>query len=476
MSPIHEALAEEVVAVRLRDVGSDTLASLKRTVLDTIGVTALSAPEPFAKACAGHGASLWGETRGGRGCTVVGMERRMSPGAAAMVNGTLGHGFDFDDVHMPSLAHFSTVVIPACLAAAEVFDASGTAFLEAVLAGNEVGGRLGWSFCDATWAGSAIRERGFFPTSILGTIAAAAGVAKLANLTTVQTAHAIAIAMSHAGGMACISRGDNTTKRTQAGWAAQAGLAAAWLAHSGETGPREIFETKNGFLQAFAGGKYHPNKLVRAASGRWVCEEVSFKLYPVEYFIHPFVELIDRNLPALRPLRDRITSIEASTAAPMATVFTPIEAKSSPADTYAALISGPYCIALALSKPSDAPLRLSDFRSTGLGDDDVRSLAAKVQFVKDERFDRRFPNRVGGRMRMLSGQVVLWEGEVDDTYGSAELPMSQEDLRRKFADNCGHWGDRANEVADTVERLQEMPDAAWVRRLGFERGASVAAG
>ena len=44
---------------------------------------------------------------------------------AALVNGTLAHGLDFDDTHQESVVHVSAGVVPAALAAAEEVDADG---------------------------------------------------------------------------------------------------------------------------------------------------------------------------------------------------------------------------------------------------------------------------------------------------------------------------------------------------------------
>jgi len=45
--------------------------------------------------------------------------------SAALLNGTLAHSLDFDDTHLPSVLHPSSSVVPAALAAAELFGAAG---------------------------------------------------------------------------------------------------------------------------------------------------------------------------------------------------------------------------------------------------------------------------------------------------------------------------------------------------------------
>lgn len=467
MTAFHEQLAEMAVATRLGDLGTHTLDCLKRTVVDTVGVMVASASEPFAAECVSVCDAMWGVGSGSDECTLIGLDRRVPPGSAAMVNATLGHGFDFDDVHLPALAHLSTVVIPAAMAACEKFNKGGERFLEGVLVGDEVGGRIGWAVCSSEWAGSSIRERGFFPTSVLGTIGAAVAVSKVIGLPTNVTAQAIAISMSLAGGLACISRGDNTTKRTQAGWAAQAGFAAAMMAHEGYTGPRDVLETRQGFLSAFAGNRFHADQFARRKDAPWVCEEMSYKYYPVEYFIHPFIEMAHGARETLRSRLREVTSIEVSTAASIATVFTPIETKASPESSYAALISGPYCIARALTKETTGHLDLSDFRESYVMNGTIQELASKVAFVPDERFDSAFPRHVGGRLVIRSHDKVLWESEMADVYGSLERPMTGADMLEKFRKNCAGWGDEYSEhVLDLLGRVAELPDSSWIAKCG----------
>lgn len=458
----HHDLARMAVACGLDAIGSDTRKALDITVLDTLGCMAASSPEAFADA------SLRAQqvNTGDGVCSVVGRAERLTPAGAAFMNATLGHGYDFDDVHLPSVAHFSTIVIPAAMAACELFDADGRTFLEAVMAGDEVGGRIGWAACSTEWNGTAVRNRGFFPTAILGTIAAAAAAAKVARLDEERFAQAIAIACSYAGGLASVSRGDNSTKRTQAGWAAQAGLAAALLAKEGFTGPDSVLETGQGFFEAFTGNTYRPEALRRQADTPWVCEEMSFKWYPLEYIIHPLVEMADRARAGIGERLGAVTRIEASATGRFVTLFTPKATKIAPADPFMALMSAPYCIARALLKPGTGHLFLPDFRENYVCDDATRALASKVEFTTDPSFEAVFPQHVAGALKFFAGDELLWQDRVDDAYGSLHRPMSLAHLTEKFETNCAHLGpDYAAAALETLRDLHRQPDARWVGRL-----------
>jgi 2-methylcitrate dehydratase PrpD len=460
--PYHQDLARMAVDTTLASIGEATRTALLATIVDTVGCAAASAPEAFTQSAIN--ASMSG---GGAGqCSVIGRAEKLTPAGAAMLNATLGHGYDFDDVHLPSITHFSTIVIPAAMAACELTGADGKTFLEAVLVGDEVGGRIGWAVCSDEWGGTSIRNRGFFPTAILGTLAAAVAVAKVLRLDAEKTSQAIAIAASYAGGLAGVSRGDNSTKRTQAGWAAQAGLSAALLAREGFTGPDSVLETKQGFFEAFTGNHYRPEALQRKPGMPWVCEEMSFKYYPLEYIIHPLVEMCHQARGAVQGRLAEVTSIEAGATARFVTLFEPRETKSSPADPFMALMSAPYCIARALTKPGSGHLWLSDFQQDYVLDDVTRALARKVAFVTDPSFDAVFPHHVAGSLRVLVGDEVLWQGRLDDVYGSLDRPMSQAHMLEKFHGNCSALGAGHGErMLDAIGSIATAQDASWIARL-----------
>src|SRR5262249_60830179 len=101
-------------------------------VLDTIGCALAGSREEHVPAMHGlvsrwHGtgpASLWGS-----GLTAA-------PPQAALANGALAHGLDFDDTHADSVCHVSAVIPPTVLALAGSDKAPGPAALTASATGS----------------------------------------------------------------------------------------------------------------------------------------------------------------------------------------------------------------------------------------------------------------------------------------------------------------------------------------------------
>src|SRR5262249_58074654 len=75
--------------------------------------------------------------------TIWGSSRTAAPPQAALVNGALAHGLDFDDTHADSVCHVSAVLTPTVLAMAESEKLSGRDALTAFVAGSEGVIRLG---------------------------------------------------------------------------------------------------------------------------------------------------------------------------------------------------------------------------------------------------------------------------------------------------------------------------------------------
>ena len=94
--------------------------------------------------------------------TVWGSALTAAPPQAALANGALAHGLDFDDTHADSVCHASAVLVPTVLALAESERLTGRAVLTALVAGYEGMIRLGMA------APGRFHERGWHATAVCG--------------------------------------------------------------------------------------------------------------------------------------------------------------------------------------------------------------------------------------------------------------------------------------------------------------------
>src|ERR1700756_986429 len=129
----------------LDHVPAPVIARAKLHILDALGLGLASNAQDYGRTSVEAIAAMEAGEAGGDGgaCTVIGRVERLSPRDAALANGILIHGLDFDDTHLASIIHPTCTALPAALALAESLDLSGERLLAGFLAGAELGIRIG---------------------------------------------------------------------------------------------------------------------------------------------------------------------------------------------------------------------------------------------------------------------------------------------------------------------------------------------
>ena len=156
-------------------------------------------------------------------CSVIGQTFTTSESDAAFANAVLGHSLVRDDMHLGSVSHLGTVIIPTLLALNETEPASGQELLAALVAGYEAGGTLGRAVLDVEVAAN------FRPTGICGPVAAAAAGARLLGYDTETTAAAIGLAANTVAGYNEWAAAGGSEMFFQVGFAARNALLAVRL-------------------------------------------------------------------------------------------------------------------------------------------------------------------------------------------------------------------------------------------------------
>ena len=250
----------------------------RHALLDWFAVTIAGAREPLADILVEEfKASASGP------CTIVARNTKASLHDAALVNGTVSHALDYDDVNRLMHGHPTVPVAAAVLALGEMLGKSGRDVLTAFIAGYEVECRLG-NMC-----GDGHYEHGFHATGTFGTFGTAAGAAHLLGRDTGRTAMALGIAASEASGLK-INFG-TMTKPLHAGKAAMNGLIAARIAARGFTARADAIEAPQGFLQTQAPG-FVAEAVRPDPKAPLAVEENLFKYHAACYLTHSPIEAI----------------------------------------------------------------------------------------------------------------------------------------------------------------------------------------
>ena len=134
-------LAQFVAGMRLSDVPKPVRERALQLMLDAVGVGLAARRYPFAERTLAGAIALGGDGAS----TVIGHRERLPLRDAALVNGVLLHGLDFDDSHLTAIIHPTVTCLPAAFGVAEAQRASGADMLAAYIAGMECAIRIGAS-------------------------------------------------------------------------------------------------------------------------------------------------------------------------------------------------------------------------------------------------------------------------------------------------------------------------------------------
>jgi len=276
MTGLTQVLAEFVSGLSFDDIPTDAHPIVGRGFADCIAVMLLGRGEDAVVRLRPIALGVHGPA------TILFNQGRSSVEMAGLVNGTAAQAVDFDDATLEG--HPSAVLVPVALAVGEEIEANGRDLLTAYVAGYEIWAELLRRDADKYHA------RGFHPTGLLGTLAAAACAASLYRLDAVQTRNALSIAASFASGI--VANFGSMMKPLQTGRAAENGIRAARLAANGYAGADDALEHPLGFLAAFS-PEGRVNADPQSEVGRcWAILEkgLNIKLYPICYAAHRIID------------------------------------------------------------------------------------------------------------------------------------------------------------------------------------------
>lgn len=448
---ISQQLAEFAAALCIADVPQAVVSRAKYLMLDAIGCAYAAREEAFATRIAASVARLAGA--GSRG--VIGMPLQLPMRDAAVINGMLMHGLDYDDTHAAGVTHLTVSTLPAALASAAQFGSSGAQMLIAYIAGVEAGARL------ACVVKGAFHQVGFHPTGLIGTFASALVAGRLMRLTPAQLAGAQGIALSFASGNLQFIEDGSWTKRIHPGWAAASGITAATLAADDFPAPREAYEGRFGLYRShLPPAEFAASDLSLATANLgsvWELDNVAIKPFPACHFVHgcadAAIALHEAGIDTTR-----IRSIRALIPAGVVkSVAEPVSAKRRPKNDYDAKFSIPYAVASGLMR---GKLGLAEMLPAAFVEPRILALMDKVNYEIDEAST--FPVHYTGEVVVTLDDGRIMRHRVSVNRGNPEQPLSNAEIEAKYFDNCALNLPHAHalRVRDMVLNLESVTSAA----------------
>jgi 2-methylcitrate dehydratase PrpD len=416
------ALAEFVADLSLSDVPARVRERALQLMLDAIGVGLAARRYPFSERTLAAAMALGG---GAGASTVIGHSERLPLRDAALVNGVLLHGLDFDDTHLSAIIHPTVTCLPAAFGVAEAQSASGADMLAAYIAGMECAIRIG------ACVNGAFHHVGFHATGVVAHFSSALVAGRLFGLDPDALVRAQGIAASTAGGVQVFLEEGAWTKRLHPGWGAVAGITAGRLAGSGFFGPSRPYEGRFGLfethLQAHA-AQVDLERITAGLGSTWELTETSIKPYPVCHFVHGAAEAAVRLHSELQPTPAGLAEVRVRIPKDtLPIVAEPAAIKAAPANDYDAKFSAQYVVATCLLK---GRMGLAELEPEARQDGAVRALARRIVVEPDPQ---------SGYPKYMSGGVclVMPDGRRHDAYvpinnGSGARALDAGGIAEKF--------------------------------------------
>lgn len=442
-----EQFVDWAVGLRYDNLPDDVLLHARRLLLDSLGVALASTAQDF-----GQRFQNFPRQTSETGATALGIPGAVPAERAALVNGVLTHGIDFDDTYQPGFVHIGTIVIPTALAVAEKEGTTTEETLTAIVAGYELSSRLGEA------APRAFHKYGWHATPLCGAFAAALVASMLQGHSKEQIVTALGIVGSFASGIQEFLRDGTDTKRLHTGWAATAGVNAAQFAKIGFGGPSRILEGHFGLYATHLreGDHFDPTAIYAELGERWNVTALSIKPFPCCHLMHAHIDAA-RRLAEQGVKPSDIVAIRAYIhETGLHVLGEPIEAKRRPSTPYAGQFSLPYGVGIGFCD-ADRQVDLTSFSEERLNDQEVLRLASITECLLDE--ETQVPRYLDGAVEVeLRDGRTLFERETINR-GSPERQLEDYELEEKFVANAviaGVSEDAAREASTQILKGTEV--------------------
>ena len=422
---ISQAIASFAAGLSFDAIPEKVRACAKHHILDVVGTALAATRFDFGQ----HALSgLLGIAEGGRS-SVIGMGVKLPLRDAALLNGILAHGLDYDDTHPAAVVHPSCSAFPCALGVAEYIDATGRDLLMAYVLGVDVATRIGVA------AKGLMHAQGFHTTGLAGHFGCAVAAGKLFNLSATKLALAQGLAGSTSSAVSEHRADGAWNKRMHPGWAAVGGITAASLARGGFVGTRRIYEGPDGLFRSHTGGKLEAVDLeviTRDLGSRWLIEEVAVKPYPICHILHACA---DAALAIRRKHDVRHQDIASVRALLHPDTFhyvcEPAEMRRRPVSDYMAKFSVQFVVAACFVR---GKFGFAELETDALNDSDILALAQRVSHAADP--ESAFPRYFSGGVvaRLKDGRELVHMERIN--RGAGERALADDEIIAKFMENA----------------------------------------
>jgi len=392
-----------VQTLELGKIPPQVLQQAKICLLDLVGASLAGANTRGARILIDFASR---EMKGTREATVIRANRKLSSGAASLVNGFTANALDIDDGQRRIKGHPGAAVFPTVLALSEKMGVSGKKLLEALTVGYEIGIR----------AGEILHSHyGFYHGSgSWGAIASAAAGAKLLGLSEKEMKHALGIAEAYAPLVPEMRAVEFPSMAPKDGipWGALVGTSAALLAQKGFTGVPSLL------------GDSKRNKDVFTLGRDFKILKLYFKPYPCCRWAHPAVDgvleiMTEKGLTYKEISRITIKSFSEAVSL----------CQGAPTTIEDAEYNVFYPVAVAAVYGEFTPKYLNE---KYFKDPKILRTMKKIRIVQDPKIQEQFPEKCLSKVEIRTNRGKRHRSGTIAARGDFDTPLSEQELEDKF--------------------------------------------
>lgn len=446
--PAAYELARFAREMNFKDIPVNVREKVKDLIIDQFGIQLACATLPWSKTLL----RVVQELGGNPVCTVAYYGMKTSAEHAAFCNGSFGHGFEIDDIHLSATNHPGCLGISTTMAMGEWVHADGEELITTAALTMELMLRI------TQIAATALLHRGQNTHPPTAPFALAAGAARLLGLDQQGILNAASLGASYSlAGLREYTVSGGTLKRTYGGLPAQIGIRSALLAKHGISGPPTILEGRWGLFKVMCGMPDADTRPLTDGLGRdWLLTGTIFKRHAACYFLHSAIEACLK----LRATEGfSVANVDRVTVGASDIGIRHTGGAKEPTDVQSAQFSLAFAAASVLVKGSFG--FYEDIRKN-LSDPEVLHFSRRINLIVDPQADSEYPSSWASRVtvRMKDGREI--SEYVNKVKGHVENPLTREDLKHKFRGLTAPLmsQDRQDRLLSSIENLDHLPDVA----------------
>ena len=415
ISPLMTTLSEYMASAGGRALPDAVVEKTKHMILDTLAAAISGSDLPPGKFAIKFARVYGGE----KVSTVIASNIVCGPIEAALANGMLAHSDETDDTHPPSQSHPGCSVVPAALAVGVKRDIDGQRLMRAVALGYDVGTRVTATLGKLQYMADTHRST----HALAGTFGSAAAAGCAASLSAQQMRWLLSYTGQLASGLASWQRDTEHVEKAFdfAGMPAKNGVTAAMLVEAGGTGVDDILSGADNFFTAFV-PKNDPSMLVDKLGERYEITRTNIKKWTVGAPIQAPLDALEILIKKHNIDAEQVRKIVVRVATDEATI---VNNREIPDICLQHLIAVMLVDRTVTFKSAHDRARMADAT--------ILKHRAKVQLVGDEALEKFLPRRAGIVEVTTSDGKTVTE-RVDDVRGTAENPMSRDEVIAKARD------------------------------------------